>query len=85
MKTRNIVLNLMLLFIFMLAACGGTAPNAMEKPAEPAMLDKPTEEAMIPKDTPVPDAMAKSMAEAVDWILNDATKKALQPVGTGEK
>jgi hypothetical protein len=33
----------------------------------------------------MPDVMAKSMAEAVDWILNDATKKALQPVGTGEK
>jgi heptosyltransferase II len=33
----------------------------------------------------MPDAMAKSMAEAVDWILNDAVKKALQPVGTEEK
>jgi heptosyltransferase II len=33
----------------------------------------------------MPDAMAKSMAEAVDWILNDAVKKALQPVGTEKK
>ena len=33
----------------------------------------------------MPDAVAKSMAEAVDWILNDAAKKAPQPVGTGEK
>ena len=33
----------------------------------------------------MPNVMAKSMAEAVDWILNDAVKKALQPVGTEEK
>ncbi len=33
----------------------------------------------------MPDAVAKSMAEAVDWILNDAAKKAPQPVGTGKK
>lgn len=33
----------------------------------------------------MPDAMAKSMAEAVDWILNDAVKTASQPVGTAEK
>jgi heptosyltransferase-2 len=33
----------------------------------------------------MPDTMAKSMAEAVDWILNDAVKKALQPVETEEK
>ncbi len=33
----------------------------------------------------MPDAMAKSMAEAVDWILNDAVKTASQPVGTEEK
>jgi heptosyltransferase-2 len=33
----------------------------------------------------MPDAVAKSMAEAVDWILNDAVKKALQPVGAEEK
>lgn len=33
----------------------------------------------------MPDAVAKSMTEAVDWILNDAAKKAPQPVGTGKK
>ena len=33
----------------------------------------------------MPDAMAKSMAEAVDWILNDAAKTASKPVGTAEK
>jgi heptosyltransferase-2 len=33
----------------------------------------------------MPDVVAKSMAEAVDWILNDAVKKALQPVGAEEK
>lgn len=83
MKTRNIVLNLMLLFVFMLAACGGTAPDAMEKPAEPAMLDKPTEEAMMPKDTPVPDAMAKptegAMMETPAWYSASLTN-----VQTGE-
>jgi cytochrome oxidase Cu insertion factor (SCO1/SenC/PrrC family) len=66
MKNRNMVLNLMALFVFVLAACGGTA----QKP-EDAMRDKPTEEAMMPKDTPMPDAMAKptegAMMEAPAW------------------
>ena len=70
MKTRNIVLNLMLLFVFVLAACGGAAPDAMEKP-EDAMMDKPTAEAMMPHDTPMPDAMAKPtegvMMESPAW------------------
>jgi cytochrome oxidase Cu insertion factor (SCO1/SenC/PrrC family) len=41
MKTRKPVLSLMLLFVFLLAACGGTAPEAMEKPTEEAMMDAP--------------------------------------------
>lgn len=84
MKTRNIVLNLMLLLAFVLAACGGTAPDAMtEKPTETAMMDKPTEEAAMPHDTPMPDAMAKptdgAMMEAPAWFGASLTN-----VQTGE-
>jgi len=80
MKTRNTVLSLMLLFAFLLAACGGTAPEAMEKPTEEAMMDKPTEEAMMekpteeamPHETAMPDAMEnpteEAMMEAPAWF-----------------
>jgi cytochrome oxidase Cu insertion factor (SCO1/SenC/PrrC family) len=65
MKTRNIAMNVMLLFVFVLAACGRTVPDAMqkpdetmmEKPTESAMMEKPTEEAMMPHETPTADAM----------------------------
>ena len=50
----------------------------------PAPVDAQSLETLKTKQA-MPDAMAKSMAEAVDWILNDAVKKALQPVGTEEK
>jgi cytochrome oxidase Cu insertion factor (SCO1/SenC/PrrC family) len=63
MKTRNMALNLMLLLAFLLAACGGSAPEAMDKPEE-EMMEKPTEEAMTPHDTPAPDAMAEPTEEA---------------------
>jgi thiol-disulfide isomerase/thioredoxin len=60
----------MLLLVFVLTACGGAAPDAMEKP-EDAMMDKPTAEAMTPHDTPMPDAMAKPtegvMMESPAW------------------
>ena len=50
----------------------------------PAPVDAQSLETLKTKQA-MPDAMAKSMAEAVDWILNDAVKKALQPVGAEEK
>jgi thiol-disulfide isomerase/thioredoxin len=60
----------MLLFVFVLTACGEATPDAMEKP-EDAMMDKPTAEAMTPHDTPMPDAMAKPtegvMMESPAW------------------
>ena len=66
MKTRTILLNLMLSLIFLLAACGGSAPDTMTKePTESAMMDQPTEEAMMPHDPPTPDAMAKPTEEAI--------------------
>jgi len=73
MNTRNIVLSLMLLLVFLLAACGGSAPEAMkEEPTEEAMLEKPTEEAQMPHDTPMPDAMAQptegAMMESPAWF-----------------
>ncbi|NWG06934.1 MAG: hypothetical protein HXY35_09660 [Chloroflexi bacterium] len=65
MKNRNIVLHVMLLLLFVLSACGGTAPDAMEKPeeammekpTESSMMEKPTEEAMMMDETPTADAM----------------------------
>jgi heptosyltransferase II len=50
----------------------------------PAPVDAQSLETLKTKQA-MPDAMAKSMAEAVDWILNDAVKKSLQPVGAEEK
>ena len=50
----------------------------------PAPVDAQSLETLKTKQA-MPDAMAKSMAEAVDWILNDAVKKSLQPVGVEEK
>jgi len=64
MKTRNIVLNVMMLFVFVLAACGGNAPDTMNKP-EDALMEKPTEEAMMSHATPMPDAMAEPTAGAI--------------------
>jgi cytochrome oxidase Cu insertion factor (SCO1/SenC/PrrC family) len=73
MKTRNPVLSLMLLLVLLLAACGGTAPDAMEKPAEEVMMDKPTEEAM-PHETTMPDAMEKPTDEA---MMDEPTEEAM--------
>ena len=79
MKTRRIVLNVMIFFALLLTACGASTPDAMDKPqdsmmeetAEPAMMDNPTEEVM-PHDTPMPDAMNKpteeAMMEAPAWF-----------------
>jgi cytochrome oxidase Cu insertion factor (SCO1/SenC/PrrC family) len=90
MKTKNIVLNVMLLLVFVLAACGGTTPDAMdksedtmmEKPTEEAMMEKPTEEAM---DEPHDDAMTEevmpedAMMESPAWY-----SASLTDVNTGE-
>lgn len=82
MKTRNTVLSLMLLFVFLLAACGGTSPDAMEKPTEEAMMEKPTEESMM-HETPTADAMEKPTEEAMmaspAWLGT-----SLKDVRTGE-
>jgi hypothetical protein len=75
MNPRKFVLNLMLLFVLFLAACGGAPTEAMEKSEEDTMMaestedammdDKPTEEAMMPHDTPTPDAMAEPAEETM--------------------
>jgi thiol-disulfide isomerase/thioredoxin len=81
MKNRTIVLNVMVLLVFLLAACGGTAPEAMAKPTEammakatePAMMDTPTADTMMMHDTPTPDAMAKpteAMMAAPAWFAS---------------
>ncbi len=70
MKNRTIVMCAVILFVFLLAACGGTAPEAMAKPTEammnkatePAMMDTPTADAMMMHDTPTPEAMMAAPA-----------------------
>jgi len=79
MKKKNIVLHVMLLLVFVLAACGGTAPDAMEKhddtmmeqPTEEAVMDKPADEAMMdePHDAMADDAM---MDESNDAMSDDS-------------
>ena len=56
MKTRNRLMSWMMFVVLVLSACGGTAPDAMQKPDE-TMMDSPTEEAMMPHETPTADAM----------------------------
>jgi len=64
MKTRYIVMNVMLLLVFALAACGGTAPTVA--------MDKPTEDVMMSHNTPAPDTMstpvASVMMESPKWF-----------------
>ena len=91
MKNKNIVLHVMLLLVFVLAACGGTAPDAMdksedammEKPTEEAMMEKPAEEAMMEKsddetmmDEPHDDAMADDAMKSDDAMAEDAMMEA---------
>jgi cytochrome oxidase Cu insertion factor (SCO1/SenC/PrrC family) len=86
MKNRMSVLSILLLFAFVLAACG-TAPDAMPKPTE-AMMDKATEPAMTEEammtepamtedammpDTSTADAMTQpteAMMEAPAWFAS---------------
>ena len=70
MKTRNIMWNGMLFLVSVLAACGGTAPDAMEKPTEEVMMDKPTEEAMMEK--PTEEAMMPHVTPTADAMANPA-------------
>lgn len=94
MKTRNTILSLMLLFVFLLAACGGTAPDTMEKPMEEAMMEKPTEEAMMDKateeammDEATEDAMAHetAMPDAMEKTSEDAMMEAPAWLGASFK
>lgn len=85
MKKKNIVLNVMLLLAFVLAACGGTAPDTMkkpedammDKPTEEAMMDKPTEEAMMPHETPTADAMMMKETPTPDAMMDKPTEEAM--------
>ena len=83
MKTRTIVLNLMLLLVFVLAACGGNAPDAMEKP-EDTLMDTSTEEAMMPHDTPTAEVMMEKPTEGAMMASPAWYGVALTNVQTGE-
>ncbi|MBN2118062.1 MAG: redoxin family protein [Anaerolineales bacterium] len=99
MKNRTAMLSMILLFVFVLTACAGAAPDAMEKPAdemmekptEEAMMDKPTEEAMM--DEPTEEAMMteepmmteEAMLEAPDGVQTPSWFGAsLRDVRSGE-
>lgn len=62
MKHKKVAVT-MLLVVFVLAACGGSATE---------MMDKPAEEAVLPHNTPMPDAMGKptetAMMESPVWF-----------------
>ena len=87
MKTRTIVLNLMLLLVFVLAACGGTASDAMEKPEEVMMTEEVmvtedammTEEVMMTEDAAMPESSEDGMMESPAWY-----SASLTDVNTGE-
>lgn len=72
MKNKNIVLYVMLLLAVVLAACGGTAPDATEKTDDMMMEDKPADKSMV--DEPREDNMSESsmsedaMMESPAWF-----------------
>lgn len=77
MKIQKIVMTMMVLFVFILAACGGKAPDSMmEEPTESAMMDKPTEEAMMPHETPTADAMRVDETPTTDAMMMHETPTA---------
>ncbi|MBK9924692.1 MAG: TlpA family protein disulfide reductase [Anaerolineales bacterium] len=86
MKKKNIVLNVMLLLAFVLAACSGTAPDTMkkpedammDKPTEEAMMDKPTEEAMMPHETPTADAMMMKETPTPDAMVKPTEEAMME-------
>lgn len=67
MRKRNVLLNLMLLLALVLAACGGTAPDTMEK-GEDAMMEKADEESMA---EPHEDAMADDSMKTDDAMSDE--------------
>ncbi len=83
MKNRTAVLSMILSLAFVLAACGGAAPDIMEKPAdemmekptEEAMMDKPTEEAMM--DKPTEEAMMPHDTPTPDAMMEKLTEEAM--------
>lgn len=92
MRKRNIVMNLILLLAFVLAACGGAAPDTMEK-SEDAMMEKPAEESMAEphEDSMSDDPMKSDDAMAEDSMSDGAMMESpawysipLTDVNTGE-
>jgi len=68
MKNRIALSSMILLLVFVLAACGGAAPDAMDKPTEEAMM---TEEPMMTEDammTEEPMVTQEAMMESPAWF-----------------
>jgi cytochrome oxidase Cu insertion factor (SCO1/SenC/PrrC family) len=87
MKTKNTVSMVVLVLVWLLAACGGNAPQAdamPDTPTESVMMDKPTEEAMQPHETPTPDAMPVKPTEGAMLETPAWFGATLTNVNTGE-
>jgi cytochrome oxidase Cu insertion factor (SCO1/SenC/PrrC family) len=83
MKNRTILLSALLIFVFLLAACGGKASgDAMGTPTEDAMMDKATEPAMMTEPARTGDAMMTEPAMTEPAMTEDAMMT--EPAMTGE-
>ncbi len=80
MKNRTALLSMIMLFVFVLAACGGTVPVTGGKATQPAMMAQPTQGAMMAHDTATPDAMAKPTGDAMMNVT--PTPSAMMSHGT---
>ncbi|MEW6404203.1 MAG: hypothetical protein AB1649_20595, partial [Chloroflexota bacterium] len=88
MKTKQILISMILLAAFLLSACGGAATSdAMMEETEDVMMTKetPTADAMMPHETPTANAMmpketatGEAMMESPAWF-----SAALTEVRTG--
>ncbi|HSA99069.1 MAG TPA: redoxin family protein [Anaerolineales bacterium] len=70
MKNRTILSSALLIFVFLLAACGGKAPDAMGNPTEDSMMGKATEPAMT-EDTMMATEPAMTNAPTEDAMMHD--------------
>ncbi len=79
MKKRTTLLSTIVLFVFLLAACGGAVPVTGGKATGPAMMEKPTAAAMMAK--PTANAMMMHATATPQAMMSQSTSMpgAMQP------